>query len=160
MILTAPNRLNNYKELEYTVFLAGTIDDGDSINWNSDVAKYIDDIGYVAFNPRRNNWNKKADSNEITEQINWELEHLEKADLIIMNILGDSKSPISLLELGLFARSGKLVVFCPKSYYRHNNVKTTCERYGIMLYSIEDYQENIEKIKDVIKNRKKYGNSN
>lgn len=41
---------------------------------------------------------------DFEHQVNWELEHLEKADLIIMNILASSKSPITLLEMGLFMR--------------------------------------------------------
>ena len=35
---------------------------------------------------------------DFEHQVNWELEHLEKADLIIMNILASSKSPITLLD--------------------------------------------------------------
>ena len=59
---------------------------------------------------------------------------LEAADLIVMNLLGDSRSPISLLEMGLYARSGKLFVACSPDYYRYDNVRITCRRYGVPLY--------------------------
>ena len=71
-------------------------------------------------------------------QIRWELEHLEKADLIVMNILGTSKSPITLLEMGIHIRSGKLHVACEPSFYRYDNVKVTCEQYGVPLYASLD----------------------
>ena len=70
---------------------------------------------WILFNPRQGAWdpNKKG---EMDYQVNWELEHLEDADYILMNILPDSKSPITLLELGLFARSGKLYVVCTEGF--------------------------------------------
>ena len=59
-----------------------------------------------------------------------------------MNICGDSKSPITLLELGIHSKENKLIVFCPDSFYRFDNVKVTCERYDVPLIStkkIEDF---------------------
>ena len=50
-----------------------------------------------------------------------------------MVLLDDSKSPISLLEMGLYAKSGKLVVFCTPNFYRQDNVRLTCEKYNIEL---------------------------
>ena len=42
-----------------------------------------------------------------------------------------ARAPITLLELGLFARSGKLIVCCPDGYWRKGNIEvvspgTTC----------------------------------
>lgn len=151
MILEAPNRIADYNNLGIKVFLAGTIENGKSIDWQSEISSYCNEIGLTAFNPRRSKWNEKANEEELSEQISWELEHMEKADYIIMYILGDSKSPISLLELGLHAREGKLIVFCPKSFYRYKNVEITCNRYNIPLYSFETYAANIDVIKNVFK---------
>jgi hypothetical protein len=67
------------------------------------------------------------------------LDALNKSDLIILNLLPDSKSPISLLELGLYASSGKLLVCCPDGFWRKGNVEIVCERYDIPLYdSLDD----------------------
>jgi hypothetical protein len=44
-----------------------------------------------------------------------------------------TKAPITLLELGLFARSGKLLVGCPVGFWRRGNVEVVCARYGIPL---------------------------
>ena len=43
----------------------------------------------------------------------------------------ETKSPITLLELGLYARSGKLVVCCPHGFWRRGNVDIVCDRYGV-----------------------------
>lgn len=129
-------------ESEYTkIFLAGTIDMGKSVDWQKETCNWfraLPDGRYLLYNPRRDKGltGEKAD---FEHQVNWELEHLEKADLIIMNILASSKSPITLLEMGLFMRSGKLHVICEPGFYRYDNVRITCERYGVPLYhNIED----------------------
>jgi len=48
-----------------------------------------------------------------------------------MHFSPETKSPISLLELGLYANSDKLIVSCPAGYWRKGNVDIICERYGI-----------------------------
>ena len=37
------------------------------------------------------------------------------------------------VELGLFARSGKLRVCCPEPFWRKGNVDVVCARYGVPL---------------------------
>jgi len=66
-------------------------------------------------------------------QVEWELEALENAQLIVMYFAPTSKAPITLLELGLLATSGRLRVCCPDGYWRKGNVEVVCERYGIPL---------------------------
>lgn len=123
-----------------TIFLAGTIDMGGSVDWQEEAASTLQCLGgrYVVFNPRQKEWHPEIEG-EMDYQVNWELEHLEKADIILMNFLPDSKSPITLLELGLYARSGKLLVICPEEFYRYDNVRITCARYGVKMYgSLEE----------------------
>jgi hypothetical protein len=131
-----------------SIFLAGTIDNGDSEDWQS---KFIDKIlekeharseQLVIFNPRRNNWNNNATEQEQHAQIDWEFKALHKADYIIMNLLPDSKSPISLLELGLFADKKKLIIICPKEFYRYYNVYYIAKAYNLPIFeSIEQVYE-------------------
>ncbi|MBO8455216.1 MAG: nucleoside 2-deoxyribosyltransferase domain-containing protein [Bacteroidetes bacterium] len=121
------------------VFLAGTIDMGNSRDWQSGMLEYFaaKDGRYLLFNPRQDSWNAEAEG-EMDYQVNWELRHLEEADIIIMYIIGTSKSPVTLLEMGLHARSRKLIVACEKDYYRYDNVRITCGFYGIPLYNSLD----------------------
>ena len=124
-----------------TVFLAGTIDMGRSIDWQARADSLFSALpagDYMLFNPRQEHWDASKPG-EMDYQVNWELDHLEKADWIIMNFLPGSRSPITLLELGLHARSGRLMVICPPGFYRYDNVRITCARYGVpMLGSLED----------------------
>lgn len=89
----------------------------------------------IIYNPRREHWNENASEEDVEQQIRWEQEHLDDADLIIMYLQENSKSPISLLELGLYGPQGKMIVFCSKKFYRYSNVKLTCEKYNIDLVS-------------------------
>lgn len=118
-----------------SVFLAGTIDMGNSVDWQSAAAELFaaKDGNYLLYSPRQSEWHPEREG-EMEYQVNWELEHLERADRILMYFLPGSLSPISLLELGLFARSGKVVVVCSPEYYRYDNVIITCRRYSVPVY--------------------------
>ena len=117
-----------------TVFLAGTIDMGNSVDWQARLVGTFSSCEgrYILYNPRRDNFTNTPE--EMEYQVNWELDHLEKSQIIIMNILGSSKSPVTLLEMGLFMKSGKLLVACEPDYYRHDNVRITCAKYNVPLY--------------------------
>lgn len=126
-----PNRLNSK-----SVFLAGTIDNGDSLNWQDKVIIELINLGVKnleIYNPRREHWNNNHSKEEMEKQIKWEQDHLDNADVIAMVLLDDSKSPISLLELGLYARTNKVIVFCTSKFYRWDNIKLTCKKYNIDL---------------------------
>lgn len=132
-----------------SIFLAGTIEMGKSEDWQYKVKHYFENEDVYIYNPRRDVWDsswKQDFSNpNFYQQVNWELDALDKADYIIMNLLPDSKSPISLLELGLFANSGKLLVCCPKKFYRSGNVQIVCNKYNIPLFeNIMELLESIE----------------
>lgn len=138
-----------------TIFLAGTIDSGDSPNWQrqlyQEMSKEQDLYDKVTiFNPRRDEWPDDG-SDEVIRQIKWEHKHMDEADYIVMNIIGDSKSPISLMEIGMYAQSGKLTVFCPEDFYRFDNVKVVCEKYGIPLHTTNEISDIVKEIKKIIK---------
>lgn len=145
----------NYNNVN--IFLAGSIDMGNSEDWQEKVCDYFSKLPteesryncVTLFNPRREEWDNSWEQ-DITnplfyQQVNWELNALEKSNCVIVNILPDSKSPITLLELGLFAQSGKLLVCCPNGFYRKGNVDIVCDRYGIPIYnSLEEMLEAIK----------------
>ena len=127
------------------IFLAGTIDMGNSVDWQTMLYEEFQMMNgkYILFNPRQENWDASR-LGEMDYQVNWELEHLEKSDMIIMYILGSSKSPISLLEMGLHARSGKMYVICEEDFYRFDNVRITCSFYDVPLFtSLDDFKQEI-----------------
>lgn len=115
-----------------SVFLGGTIDDGNSTDWQDKLVERWKDLNLDIYNPRRKQWDSNATDEEVDKQIDWELEAMQKCDIIILNFLPDSKSPISLLELGLHANSLKLYVCCPPEFYRYRNVLKVCEKFGVV----------------------------
>lgn len=135
LITPETNENIDNESLFKSVFLGGTIDNGDSLNWQNLVINELlnSEIDCEIYNPRREHWVEDQTSEEIEKQIKWEQNHLDKADLIIMVLLDNSKSPISLLELGLYAASKKLIVFCTSDFYRYDNVRLTCEKYNVEL---------------------------
>ncbi|KAF2802673.1 uncharacterized protein BDZ99DRAFT_401411, partial [Mytilinidion resinicola] len=61
--------------------------------------------------------------------------------------------PISLLELGLFAASGKLVVCYPKNFWRKGNVQVMARKYGFPL--LETYEKFILVVKERLERQRK-----
>ena len=86
-------------------------------------------------NPRRKDWDSSwkqtIEDFQFFQQVNWELDALDRADLIVMYFAPESASPISLLELGLHAASKKMIVCCPDVFYRSGNVEIVCLRHNI-----------------------------
>ena len=138
MIIITPEETTNQgicKLGSKSVFLAGTIDNGDSLNWQDRVIIELINLGVSCevYNPRREHWNPNPTKEELEKQIEWEQYHLDRADVIVMVLLDNSKSPISLLELGLYAKENKLIVFCTPNFYRFDNIRMTCKKYNIEL---------------------------
>lgn len=117
------------------VFLGGSIDMGSAPDWQKQVIAALQDENVTLLNPRRPDWNPawkpEADEPEFRKQVEWELAALESADVIVLYLAPGSQSPVSLLELGLHARTGKVVLLCPPGFWRKGNVDITGERYGV-----------------------------
>lgn len=126
-----------------TVFLAGSIEMGKAEDWQSYIAQSLQDTNAIILNPRRDDWDstwEQTISNpQFREQVEWELSAQELATAIAMYFDPSTKSPITLLELGLFAGSGKVIVCCPDGFWRKGNVDLVCARYRIpMVNTLDD----------------------
>lgn len=125
-----------------TVFLAGSIEMGKAVDWQARVTRDLSDDDVVIFNPRRDDWDsswaQRADNDRFREQVLWELEALERADVIALCFMPVTMSPISLLEFGLHARKGNVVVLCPEGYWRKGNVDVTAAKYGVPVFDSYD----------------------
>lgn len=140
VIIRSPQALPGDDRIK--VFLAGSIDMGASENWQARVEQALADEGVVLLNPRRDDWNPAWQSSaaepEFRKQVEWELSALNRADVILMYFAPASQSPITLLELGLHAPSGKVLLACPEGYWRKGNVDITADRYGVPRYESLD----------------------
>jgi Nucleoside 2-deoxyribosyltransferase like len=126
-----------------SLFLAGSIEMGQAELWQSEFERALADEEVVILNPRRDDWDPSWEQSIrnplFREQVEWEISGQELATVIAMYFAPATKAPISLLELGLFARSRKLVVCCPAGFWRRGNVEIVCDRYAIpMVGSLPD----------------------
>ena len=137
VVITPPNPIQSTPSPYGTsIFLAGSIEMGVAEDWQTKVIEFFKNIDHLRiYNPRRDSWDSSWEQSitnpQFYQQVNWELNALEKSDLIILYLSPETKSPISLLELGKFSDSGKLVVCCPEGFWRKGNVDIMCDRYGI-----------------------------
>lgn len=132
---------------EPMVFLAGSIEMGVAEQWQERAAKYLDDLllkwkvdpkfDLILLNPRRDDWDsswvQSKDNAQFREQVEWELEGMGVSDCTFFYFSPGTKSPITLLELGLHCGCDNLnvVVVCPEGFWRKGNVDVTCEFFGL-----------------------------
>ena len=147
MITKAPNKIilgNGFQ----TVFLAGSIEMGTAENWQdrlgNEISRYF---GLHVLDPRRPDWDasweQSVNNPQFLVQVVWEQLGLKVSDYVIFNFLPETKSPITLLELGqvLGWRGDKakhsVVVLCPQGYWRKGNVDIVCASAGVKVVENE-----------------------
>src|SRR5262245_21273171 len=121
-----------------SVFLAGSIEMGAAPPWQAEVERGLADLDVVVLNPRRDRWDaswqQSASFGPFREQVEWELNGLHAATLVAMDFDPATKAPVTLLELGLRAASGGVLICCPPGYWRRGNVEIVCSRFGLPLF--------------------------
>jgi hypothetical protein len=143
-IIKAPNPIGSREGI--CLFLAGSIEQDTAEHWQTRLIKYLEKSKFsekiTIFNPRRDDWDssweEQKENKKFNEQVTWELEAMERADLIPMYFDPNTKSPISLLELGLNARSGKLIVHCPRKFWKKGNVDMVADKYDFPVFENKD----------------------
>lgn len=150
IVIEAPNHIPLPREsLDPLVFLAGSIEMGKAIDWQTEIINAHEGDPVTFLNPRRSDWDssweQSIDNPQFKEQVTWELDGLERADFIFLYFDPNTMSPISLLELGLYHGKGRrMLVYCPKEFWRKGNVDIVCERHNILLF------DDIERAKKVL----------
>jgi hypothetical protein len=117
--------------------LSGTITGTPS--WQTVLSDSLSHLPVTILNPLNTNWDDKWKEDPSFEpfktQVEWELEGLERADIVVVYFGGDAKAPISLMELGLsVGRQKKVVVGCEEGFWKRGNVEIVCERAGVEVF--------------------------
>lgn len=141
---------NTYKYEHPTIFLGGSIEMGAAVDWQTRLTNDLKDYKGLILNPRRDDWDSSwvqdpKPGTKFEEQVTWELEGQEISDLKIYYFDEKTKSPITLMEVGLYAEANDTIVCCPKEFWRYGNVAVVCERYGVTL--VHTYEDMLEEIK-------------
>jgi len=151
-----PTHLNSYGEI--SIFLAGSIDMGSAENWQTKLEEDLSDLNKVViYNPRRDDWDiswvqDPTPGTQFHEQVVWELDHISNADLVVFYFADDSKSPITLLELGLTASDrfgADIIIYCSSRFCRYGNVKIVADKFKIPVH--HNYESFLENIREFVK---------
>lgn len=133
--IKAPDSISEKIQGSKYLFLGGSIEMDKADNWQKLAVEMLVDTDWTILNPRRaswdSTWKQSKDNPQFREQVEWELNAQEIADKILMYLDPATKSPISLMELGLFEGTHKMIVVCPLGFWRKGNVDIVCERYGV-----------------------------
>jgi len=126
------------------VFCAGSIEMGAASDWQAQVAAKLTATPGTLLSPRREEWDaswpQTPDFAPFNEQVTWELDGiLDHADLLFFHFEAGTRSPITLLELGLaLGRGLPAVISCPPEFWRHGNVVITANRFGERVHDTID----------------------
>lgn len=133
------------------IFLAGSIEMGSAEDWQTRTEVELESYPVTLYNPRRTSWDsswiQRESNDQFRKQVNWEMDKLEQSDIIFFRILGNTKSPITLMELGLHA-TDRVIVCCDEDFWRFGNIEVVCSRFGIPLFT--DYEKAIASLKSKI----------
>ena len=137
-VFKAPERKSPEEQLPLKVFLAGSIEMGVAENWQDRLTGEFENYNVEVYNPRRDDWDSSwvqdpTRGTQFHEQVSWELDHIVEADLVVFFFDKDTKSPITLAELGLSIGLGKeIMVYCPQEFFRYGNVAVMMNKFNYM----------------------------
>lgn len=125
------------------VFLAGSIEMGNAEEWQARLTHELSDLDVTILNPRRDawdpSWEQSITNPKFREQVEWELTGLERCDIIALYLDPNTKSPITLMELGLHAKiefgRSKLRILCPEGFYRKGNIEVVAAFYDLATFN-------------------------
>lgn len=145
MVIKAPHRV---KVSTPSVILYGSIEQNVTVGWRSELASSLSDLPVAILNPLRedwdNSWKEDISDPNFKEQVQWEMDHGQIADVIAFYFDAATLAPITLMEFGLHATTGKVVVWCHPEFKKRGNVQIVCLRNNIPLVSTkEDLKKNV-----------------
>ena len=149
VVVKPPQRLTKVTWPHVSVFLAGSIEMGAAEDWQQRITEELSNIdsSVIVYNPRRDDWDptweQSIEHEQFNEQVTWELDHLDRSDVIVLYFDPATKSPISLMELGLYAKHD-IIVYCPHGFWRKGNVDIVCKRFNIPVFvEYEKFVDNV-----------------
>jgi hypothetical protein len=154
-VITAPSPLFGCAD-NVRVFLAGSIDMGAAPNWQKNLIdaykRHDEPIRDITFyNPRRPKGFKgkqTLDNVDFVTQVNWELDHINRSDIVLMYLTEESKAPISLLEFGYIYNHSddiEFVLGVEQGFYRRGNLEVMADRGRLNIFdNLQDCKEALD----------------
>lgn len=120
-------------------------------HWQQEICNIFETVNVTFLNPRRDNWDstisQQSTDPKFFEQVSWELDALDYADIVVFFFDSLTKSPVTMLELGaMVAKGKKCLVCCPTGFWRKGNVDIFCSRHGVdVLETFEQLTQELSK---------------
>ncbi|KAF5002368.1 hypothetical protein FGRMN_380 [Fusarium graminum] len=146
-VITAPQTLKLPESIEGNkktpcIFLAGITTNTGEPDWRETLISALSLRRVTIFNPARPDWDETWKESFLDkrweEQVWWELDMQEAADIVVFFFHKSTAAPISLLELGLAIKNKKVIVCAQTGYSKRGNVEAVCKRFGAKLVTTED----------------------
>lgn len=122
--------------------------------WQETLADEFKDERAIFYNPRRPDWDSSwtqdpSEGTPFTEQVTWELSHIMKSDWVVFYFDPKTKSPVTMLELGLcIGLRKKMIVCCPDGFWRKGNVVLSCNIANTPV--LNSFEELVVELKQII----------
>ncbi len=122
------------------LFIAGSIEMDTATQWQDEVIQGLSNYQGTLLNPRRKawdaSWRQTIENQNFKEQVSWEINGIEESDYVSFYFDPRTKSPITLLELGLAIGLGKRIFLaCPPGFWRKGNIDVIASRYSIVVHA-------------------------
>lgn len=151
-VYKAPQKYPIDKKL--TVFLGGSIEMGKAELWQESLTEKLKDFDIRILNPRRDDYDggqkQSIDNPYFKEQVDWELDGLDRSDLIVMYLQPDTLSPISIGEINLHINTMEwnkhMIICCPEGFWRKGNIEVLVDRFpyhSTLVGTYEDFEKSI-----------------
>jgi len=148
-IYKAPDKYPN--DEKFTIFLGGSIEMDKATKWQEEITDYISkfNLDIRILNPRRDNFDatqEQSISNPyFKQQVTWELDSLDRADLIVMYLQPETLSPISMMEIGIYINTldwnKQMVICCPDGFWRRGNIEILVDRYPYHCTLLDSFED-------------------
>lgn len=150
VVLNPGDQLPQVTNDSIKLYLGGTMDFGSSNNdWQQKfiegLTKLTDPLkgllmykntSWIIFNPHVPPQNPLAptlDNPEFVSTMQWRMQMMDISDVVFINIMNKSTSPIPILEFGSLLTSGKMVVRCGEQHQIYSQIRLYCEKYNVPL---------------------------
>ena len=102
----------NFNHSRVSVALFGSIEQGKAEDWQKVCIELLKGYDIDIYSPRRDHWDaswiQSIDNPQFKAQVEWELTVLECADIRMFYFDPATKSPITLMEIGLASAWGSI----------------------------------------------------
>ncbi|RDX48162.1 hypothetical protein OH76DRAFT_1383976 [Lentinus brumalis] len=131
-----------------SVYLSGSVEPGSTPGWRHEMIGRLQHLPVTIFDPTRGDWDgpwiEWQSDKRFAAQTNWELDNLERADVVAVYLAPRTTSPVSLLEIGLFVGMKKVIVCCPDGFCLKGNVEFVCKERGVPF--VETFDEFVQEV--------------